>query len=162
MNGVNISGSDYPVMNELYDKIDDNKKRKMSDILKKVVSGNGIDYRFCGCTGNDNLVIISAIQTINNYDINNVFMNFIFDGNELVALTGNWINGKHDAKYHEKLVDGVNVLYKLDLENIKAIHGERIIYTLRKTDNTYFLIPGWLVSYTDKEGNYKSAYFDAL
>ena len=134
----------------------------MTAILDKVISGNGIDYRFSGCTGDEGLVIISAIQTINGYDINNIFMNFIFDGEDLVAVTGNWFNGRHKAEYHEELLDGVNVLYKLDVENIKAIHSERIIYTLRKTDNVYFLIPGWLISYTDKDGNYKSSYFDAL
>lgn len=161
-NGVNISGSDYPVMNELDDGINEEKKSIMTAILKKVVSGNGIDYRFSGCTGSEDLVIISAIQTINGYDINNIFMNFIFDGEELVAVTGNWFYGNQKAKYHEKLVDGVNVLYMLDVKNVKAIHSERIIYTLRKTDNTYFLIPGWLISYTDTEGNHKSSYFDAL
>lgn len=161
-NGVNIGGADYPLMNGIFDGVDDECRSIMTKILNKVVSGNGIDYRFSGSTGNDGMLIVSAIQTVNNYDITNIYMNFVFVENELVAVMGNWFYGNHNAEYHEELVDGVNVLYKLDIENVSEIHSESIIYVLRKADNTFFLIPGWKISYTDKDGNYKTSYFDAL
>ena len=61
------------------------------------------------------------------------------------------------------LVDGVNVLYKLNTSNVSEIKSERIVYFLRKNDSgKFFLVPGWEITYTDKNGALINEYFNAL
>ena len=60
-------------------------------------------------------------------------------------------------------VDGINALYMLDFGSVSEIKSERIVYSLRKGENTrYFLVPGWEISYKDKAGVVRKAYVDAL
>ena len=163
ISSVTVSGADVPLFVGNVGDISDIQKNTASSILDKLVSNSSVSYRFSGNSGNqDEMLILSAVQTIDGYDINNIFLNFVFEKDELIAISGNWFYGDVAPDYHEKLVDGVNVLYKLDLANVSKIYSENVVYTMRKVDNKYFLIPGWLINYSDKDGNFKSSYFDAL
>ena len=161
-NGINISGSESPLYNG-YTIIDSGFFTVISDIVSSMSQGSKLGFRVTGSTSNDEFVFITVIQTIDGGDINNAFMNFVFLNNELVHLQGNWIVESPKVKYHNSLIDGVNVLYKLDVENVKSIKSESVVYSLRFSENNKcFILPCWKIEYTDKSGNLVTEYFDAL
>ncbi len=161
--GFSMTGGDEPLNSSVDYEIDE----KLSDTILKIItelsSDSGMSYRLSGISENDAFTAVSVIQSIDDKDINGVFLNFVFDDEGVAFIKGRWITYSPKAKYHNALVDGVNVLYMLDFENISAIHSENIVYIFRKGDNNrYFLIPGWEISYTDLNGIRKTVYFDAL
>ena len=87
------------------------------------------------------------------YSSRNVLENISFTAKkgETVAFIGSTGSGKstlinliprfYDATEGEVLVDGVNVLYKLSLDEISAVTGEKIVYLMRKSQhNKYFIL----------------------
>lgn len=139
--------------------------QQQMDVIDRVVRKISPDatYRISGSSSNDEFVIISVMQMIKGHDISDVFINFVFENNEPSVIRGTWITETLTAKYHNTLVDGVNVLYKLNLENVSTVDSERIVYFLRKNESgRFFVVPGWEITYTDKDGLEKSSYFDAL
>lgn len=162
--GVSIEGAYTSVSNGLGDDVNSKNKKFIDSFVKKLSSDSYVtSYRISGYSSNEEYSVVTVIQTIDGYDLYGVYINFVFMGDEVVGLFGNWITQTPGAKYYNKLVDGVNVLYKLDFEEIGEITGEKLVYFLRRGDNNkFFVIPGWEISYIDKNGKNKKAHFDAL
>ena len=160
--GVNVSGASSAILNNDINIITETHRSVIESILQELSYDNAA-FRYAGASSNEEYVIITAMQEIGGHDIHDVYINFIFHGDEVIDISGKWIVEKVSAEYHNQLVDGVNVLYRLDLENISSIKNERLVYFLRKSDNNrYFIIPGWEITYTDKTGKLLTAYFNAL
>ncbi len=122
-----------------------------------------LSYRICGFVEKDGLKTVTAVQTISDYDIYTCNINFTFKDSELVCSYGKLVQENPKAQYHNRLMDGVNVLYKMDLSQVKAIKSERLVYLLRKSENDYYyLVPGWEITYIDSFGKQKKQYIDAL
>lgn len=162
--GVGIDGAFTRVSNGLDEDVAAKHKKAIDSFVNKLSPDSCVtSYRISGCSSNDEYSVVTAVQTIDGYDLYDVYMNFVFMGDETVGIYGTWITKTPKAKYYNKLVDGVNVLYKLDFSQIREITGEKLVYFLRRGDNNkFFVIPGWEISYTDKGGKNKTAQFDAL
>jgi len=162
-NGVNLTGGNEAIISsESFDTPDFVKAclDKFSSILN---SDTLCSYRVCGVSESDELYAVSVVQTVDGKDINEVFLNLVFENGELVIMKGSWITSSPKAKYHNSLVDGINALYMLDLNSVSEIRSEQIVYSLRKGENNrYFLVPGWEISYKDKAGAVRKSYVDAL
>jgi len=92
-----------------------------------------------------------------------MYINFIFENENLILASGKWITNSPRPEYHNTLTDGINILYNLDFDEVLEIHSERVVYSLRKAkNNSCFLLPGWEIEYTDINGKYKKVYFDAV
>ena len=162
-NGINISGIESPVMNGRTDLIDESEKDLVSLVCKKLTNSSKMNYRISGCSGDSDFFVVTAVQTVGGYDVSDAFVNFSFDGNELVSVSGKWIVEEPKAKYNNTLTDGVNVLYTLDFEQIKSIEYQRIVYVIKNADSDrYYLIPMWEISYMDKSGQKKIDLVDAI
>lgn len=161
--GAGINGENTPITNGNTDSLTANHKITIGSIVEKMSTDSGRSYRICGSSSNDEYVIVTVVQQAGGHDVNDVFINIVFLENEVVSVSGKWVVEDIRAKYHNTLVDGVNVLYKLDFENVKSIENERLVYSLRKSNNNrYFLIPCWEITYTDSAGSLCTSYFDAL
>ncbi|MBE6682064.1 MAG: hypothetical protein E7600_07265 [Ruminococcaceae bacterium] len=161
--GINIDSSVSPNFNEQTDGISDGNRKMIKTLITGLSDSADFSYRICGSSYSDEYVFVSVIQVIDGYDIPDVFLNFAFYEGEVVDISGSWITGKIKPKYHNKLMNGVNVLYKLNLEKISKINEERHVYFLRKSeDGRFFVVPGWEITYTDKNGAVKKEYFEAL
>lgn len=161
--GISIDSSQNPNINGQTDGIGDANKKMINSLVSKLNSGSSCSYRISGSSYSDEYVFVSVLQVIDGYDIPDVFLNFAFYEGEVVDISGSWITEKTKATYHNKLMDGVNVLYKLNLEKISKINEEKHVYFLRKSeDGRYFVVPGWEITYTDKNGAVKKEYFEAL
>ena len=161
--GISINGPDSANTNGLTDGIHQSYKKIIDSFTSKLSAQSGCSYRICGSSSSEDYVFVSVIPVIEEYDIADVYLNFVFFEGKLVDVSGSWITEKIKAVYHNKLIDGVNVLYKLDLEKISEINDQNHVYFLRKAeDGKYFVVPGWEITYTEKNGVVKKAYFDAL
>ena len=162
MKGINTSGKSTAITNGDLDVITDSHKNLIKRVIEEL-SSDSTTFRISGASSNDEYIIVTVIQKIGGHDIHDVYINFMFHGEEVIDISGKWIVEKVNAEYHNKLVDGVNVLYQLDIENISSIENERLVYLLRKSEyNRFFLIPGWEITYTDKSGKLLMSYFNAL
>lgn len=161
--GVSVSGADLPVFGFDEETASAEEQNVVDRICRALAEKEHNSYRISGVGGDENYKIVTAFKTIEKKDITDVYLNFVFENGTLVAATGSWFTYTPKAKYHESLTDGVNVLYKLNLADIKSVDGERTVYRLKKsTDNNCYLVPAWEISYTDKNDNARKAYFDAL
>lgn len=162
-NGIGMQNGDKPIENMQIDEISTEKLAVIDRVVSNFNNDLKLGYKITGSSSNDTFLIVTAMQTIDGNEISDSFVNFVFKDNELVLLAGKWITEQPKAKYHNTLLDGVNVLYKLNLEDVKSIDEEKVVYSLRKTDgNKYFVIPCWQIKYTDKKDNLIISYFDAL
>lgn len=161
-NSVNVSGANEPIFGGDTASVNEELKKTVESLAGSVLPKN-LSYRISGVSGEDELLVITLVETVDGYDINNAYLNFVFMNNELVKIVGNWVLVSPKAVYHEQLVDGVNALYKLDLDDTSKIVSERIVYTLRKSDeNKCFLVPGWEIEYKNKQGVDRRVFVDAL
>ena len=161
--GISMKDGDKPIENMQVDEISEENSGVIHSIISKLIYGSKLNYRITGSSSSDTFIIVTAVQTIDDNDISDAFINFVFQDNELVLLSGKWITEQPKARYHNTLLDGVNVLYKLNLENVKSINEQKVVYSLRKTDsNKYFIIPCWKITYADKNDNIVVSFFDAL
>ncbi len=162
-NGISMVNGDKPIENMQTDGITDDTAAIIDKVVSDINSGSKLGYNITGSSSSDDFLIVTAMQTIDGNEISDVYMNFVFQENELVIISGNWITEQPKAKYHNTLLDGVNVLYKLDLDFVSSIESESVVYSLRKTsENKCYIIPCWKIGYLDKDGGYKVSYFDAL
>lgn len=162
-NGVNMQYGDEPIINMQTDSIDEVVLSDIDRIISGMADDSELGYRISGSSSSDDFIIVTAMQTIDGYDINDSFINFVYSNDNLVIMRGKWIMGNPKAKYHNTLLDGVNVLYKLNLEQVKSILSEEVVYSLRISENgKCFILPCWRIEYTDKNDNIKTSFFDAL
>lgn len=161
-NGVTITGTDIPAFNNRQNELSSQIVDKITSITQKIVSQD-TSFRISGVIGEDDFYIVTVVKTVDEIDLKDVFINYVFQDGNLVAVGGNWFLSTPKARYHNTLKDGLNVLYMLDFDNLSTIKQERIVYSLQKVeDNRYFLLPVWEIVYLDNEGNQKTAYFDAI
>ena len=161
--GINISGTDMPFLNGKTDMISENKQSVILEICKTLSDKSKLNYRLSGCSGDENFSVATAVMTVDGHDCSDVFMNFVFENGELVAVFGRWIIEPVKSKYNNTLIDGINALYELDLDQVSAVTGQKISYKLKSTDSSkYYFIPVWEISYTDKNGVYKTAYIESI
>lgn len=162
-NGVSMQYGDEPIINMQTNSIDEALLSDIDRIVSGMTHDSELGYRISGSSSSEDFVIVTAMQTIDGYDINDSFINFVFSNDNLVIMRGKWIIGAPKAKYHNTLLDGVNVLYKLNLEQVKSILSEEVVYSLRISENgKCFILPCWKIEYTDNDDNIKTSYFDAL
>jgi len=160
--GSNISSNSSVIYNSDVD-VDEYQLSTVSCLVQNLSAHKSMGYRITGSVEGENYVMVSAVQTVNGIDLHDVYINFVFEEDNLVHAMGRWITVKHSAEYHEELTDGINVLYKLDFDTIGEIKSERIVYTVKKgSTGKYYLVPCWEIITADKEGNVKRDYFDAL
>ena len=161
--GVNISGIEKPVLNNRTDFLTDDNIKFLSKICDGLTVGTKMDFRISGCSGDKEFFVVTAVQTVDGHDISDAFVNFSFDNDELVSVSGKWIIEEPKAKYNNTLIDGVNVLYMLDLQQIKSIDSQRIVYVVKTADSeNCYLIPVWEVSYTDVNGEKVKELIDGI
>ena len=161
--GVAMSGGEDPIAGFDEDTVSEAALDKINEIAEGLNSKSRFGYKVSGTTFDGNYLIVTVNQTISGYDIDGIYMNIVFENDSVIIVSGKWITSSAKAEYHNKLTDGVNVLYNLDFEDVTEIHGERIVYSLRSADNErMFLLPRWEISYSDKNENLRKAYFDAV
>ena len=124
---------------------------------------NNSDFRITGSVNDGEYCIVSVVQTFNDIEYKDVYINFVFDENGLVHAVGSWVTYDMTAQYHEMLSDGVNALYKLKLDNVSEVVSERIVYSLKKgNDSKYFVVPCWEIAFVDKKGVTVKEYIEAF
>ena len=161
--GLSMKNGDEPIENMQTEEISDKVTSDIERIVSGLTFGSRLGYKIKGSSSNDTFLIVTVMQTVDNSDISNAYMNFVFQDEELVILYANLITGSPKAKYHNTLLDGVNVLYKLNLDEVKEIQSEEVVYTVKQTDNSNcFIVPCWKIKYFDKNEKLVTAYFDAL
>jgi len=161
--GIDMSYGEKPILNSQTENVSKAVYDCIDRISSALAGTSQFGYVVTGSSSNDSILIVTAMQTVDGNVIKDVYLNYVFVDGELVILSGNWITSSLKAKYHNTLTDGVNVLYKLDLENVVSVISERIVYSLGMTeDNKYYLLPRWEVVYTEKNGSVNTAYIDAL
>ncbi len=159
---VTINSSE-PVYNGDAAEIGDSSKALVEKIARSLNKNSDIQYEISGYNSYEDTEYVTVIQKIDEYEIYGAYINFIFVENKLVAATGKWITTEPKREYHDSLVDGINVLYKLDLDNVSAILEEKLIYSYKSTENdNYYLVPGWEITYIDNNDNLLVSRFDAL
>ncbi len=160
--GSNITANSPQLVNSEINP-DAEKSALIEKIINRLVDENTKSYRITGSISNEEYDIISAAQTFNGLDVSGVYINFVFENDVLVHAFGSWITEKPELGYHEKLTDGINVLYDMDFDNVSSIIGQRIVYCLKKgNSNNYYLLPCWEITTVDSEGNVLKEYFDAI
>lgn len=160
--GSNITASSPQLVNSEINP-DAEKSALIEKIISRLSDENSKSYRITGSIINDEYEIISVVQTLNGLDVSGVYINFMFENDVLVHAFGSWITEKPTLGYHEKLTDGINVLYDLDFDNVSGIIGQRIVYCLKKgNSNKYYLLPCWEITTVDDDGNVVKEYFDAI
>ena len=110
-------------------------------------------------------VIAEICQTAGGTDITGMTMKISISAEDydIMSASGNWITFPVSAKYTDSLTDGINIIYKLDLENVSAVNSERIVYSARNVrENVMYLVPVWEISYNNADSDELMAYIDAL
>lgn len=161
--GVNVSGTEKPVTNGRTDLLTDENTKLLSLICNNLTNGSEMDTRISGCSGDSESFVVTVLQTVDGHDISDSYINFTFDENELVSVSGKWIVEEPKEKYNNKLTDGVNALYSLDFQQIDKITQQRIVYVMNNAESKrYYLIPMWEISYVSKNGNKVKELVDAI
>ncbi len=162
-NGINISGVNSPIINGNLSDINAATRTKVKNIVENLTFNYDIEYEWAGSSTNDGIEIVTVIQKIDDYAINGAYMNFVFDEQKLIMSNGKWITGKPERRYNVSLIDGINVLYKIKLENVSEILEEKLVYSYKKTENNkYYLIPVWEITYLDLNENIVVEFIDTL
>ncbi len=143
--------------------VEEEKKQTIDTLINNLTVGKNISHTLTGSIESEQYHIVSTVQTLNGKEISGVFINFVFEEDILVNVIGKWIPYEPTLRYHEKMADGINVIYKMNLEQVSAVTDENLVYLLRKGENnTYFILPSWEIVIRDKNGNTKKNYFEAL
>ena len=161
-NGVNVTGTENPVFNNRQSEMSPSLIDKVTSVAQKISSQN-TSFRISGVLGEENMCFVTLVKTVDKIDIKDIYINFVFHQDTLVAVQGHWFIDYPVPEYHNTLIDGLNVLYKLDFASVNEIKNERLMYSLQKAENNrYFLLPVWEITYLDKSGSIKTSYIDAL
>lgn len=124
---------------------------------------NGVSYSVTGALKRGEYTYVSLTQNVGGCAVNDMYVNVLFDGKQIVYSTGNYIFSDMKRSYKQELVDGVNALKGIDVNNTSEIVSERIVYMYRYGDaGLSYLIPVWKIEYIDIEGTLKTQYVDAI
>ena len=126
-NGISMYYGDEPIVNMQQDGLTDEILKVIDTLIRDISSSSRLGYSITGCSLSDDYLIVTAMQTIDGNEINDVYINFVLQNNEPVIISGSWITDVPKAKYHNTLTDGVNVLFKLDIEDVKTVLSERVV-----------------------------------
>lgn len=150
----------------------ENKNTVLSNESKKVIDS----FLKCISLKNEHKYVVSGISEISEgtyvciksivndkCPLENMYINFYIKNKELVYADGNWVFSNFKKSYKEQLVDGINVLNRINISAVSTIVSENIVYMYRGTGSgRYYLIPMWKIEYIDTNGNIKIQYIDAI
>lgn len=108
--------------------------------------------------------IIFCAQTADGVTLPEYISRFYFSPTgELALVYGHFFVGEAEKAYSATLLDGVNLIYKMNLENVSEIIGERDAFSVIaiEGDNFYF-VPSYSVIYKDKKGNIANHIYDSV
>ncbi len=108
--------------------------------------------------------IVFCVQTADGVILPEYVSRFYFSPTgELALVYGHFFIGEADKAYSATLLDGVNLIYKINLDNVSEIIGERNAFSVIaiEGDNFYF-VPSYSVIYKDKKGNIVNHIYDSV
>ena len=162
-NLVNVNGGEEIIYSGDVSVLDDEIVNKIETLAQSLNNKGNMSYRISGVSGEDELFVVSVLQTVDGCDINNCYMNFVCNADGIVKLYGKWIPEEPKAMYHEVLCDGVNALYKLNINNVTKVLSENVVYAMRRLEEEkYYLLPVWEIEYIDSESNVVREYVEAI
>lgn len=160
--GSGISTATSAIYNDETD-ISEPYKKIIDDVVGCLNESKKMSGVITGSTYNDEYEIVSVTQYFNGFEVDGAYINFVFENEKLVHALGSWIVSLPKAKYHEETTDGINVIYKLELDDISEILEEKRAYSLKTGENgNYYLFPCWKITVKDKKGKLVSHCIDAL
>ena len=112
--------------------LDSKKVEFIERTIRSLSQDKKAGFKITGVINDGEYCIVSVVQSYNGIEFKDVYINFVFDESGLVHALGSWITSEFVPKYHEMLADGINAVYKLELDNISRIISERVLYTLKK------------------------------
>lgn len=143
-------------------KISADEQKAVSDFANALCFGD-CSWYITGSDVTDDGIVITLKQSTSGTSIDGAYMNVELWNTRVIAACGTWITEDIKERYYNPLLDGINVLYKLDLDNISAINYEKIVYSVRNLDKkTYYLLPVWEISCLDNNGKTQIFHIDAL
>lgn len=141
------------------------QKQRLDAFVNALNSDGTFGYRIMSLENRGFYVIAEICQTAGGTDITGMTMKISISAEDydIMSASGNWITFPVSAKYTDSLTDGINIIYKLDLENVSAVNSERIVYSARNVrENVMYLVPVWEISYNNADSDELMAYIDAL
>ena len=122
------------------------------------------DYTLQGVlTRSDGVYVCLSQNIAGAYPVNDMFVNLYLREDHVAYACGNRMFAALQRSYSQPLIDGVNALRSLELDGVKEILSEQIVYVHRSTGgDTYYLIPVWKITYLDTDGVFQTQYVDAI
>lgn len=142
------------------------EKRGLSAFLEALSASKsaGGAYSVRGVIRNENGVLVCVSQNVyDDHRISDMYFNLFLTDNGVEYATGSRVLASFVRSYGEKLIDGVNALYSINLSEVSRILSQNIVYENRSLGNgIYYLIPRWEIVYLDHSSVERTQYMDAL
>lgn len=141
------------------------QKHRLDAFVNALNSDATFGYRIKSLENRGFYVVAEICQTAGTTDIAgmNVKICISAEDSDIMSASGNWITFPVSSKYSDSLIDGINVIFKLELENVSAVNSEKMVYSARNVrENVMYLVPVWEISYTNSDSDETTAHIDAL
>lgn len=121
-------------------------------------------YTVLGVNFSEDQSVVCVSQNVyDDFEISNMYVNAVIENGKVVCAVGSYIFDSLKKSYRQPLSDGINSLRSLQLEDVKKIISQRIVYSYRAADSgSYYLIPVWEIIYTAQSGETVTKYVDAI
>ena len=108
--------------------------------------------------------IVFCVQTADDIDLPAYTARFYFSSDdELLLADGEFFIGEAEKAYSAALLDGINLIYRMELSEVSEIISESNAFSVIaiEGDSNYF-VPSYSVIYKDKNGNIVNHIYDSV
>lgn len=164
-------GIDTVKMKELYGEKREDRASSLSAKAKKAVSGFFTsvysDSLFSYVTDlsfeHDGGEIVGCTLTLEGMPVFDMSLCFYIKDGEIVYFNGSLPQGDVLAKYHNELIDGVNILFNLEAQDNVEIISQTLGYSTVKFDSeSYLAVPAWRFTEKNQDGTTSDSVYDAV
>lgn len=135
-------------------------KKFFTSLYGKV--GAGKYYKILGAENSPCGLVISCAMKIDGYEVCDKILNFCISDGKIMYIKGSWCFLPHEKSYDCDLIDGVNILYKTEKENITVLSEKMAYLSIKYENGKYFVIPTWILKYTYAGGDAINCLVDAV
>lgn len=127
-------------------------------------TSSNIDFKYCMESNLHGATIVSTVGTLDKIAIPHMTMSFVFDQDDnLLYARGAVFSGEIEKAYAEKLIDGVNAVYQINLDEVSEIVDESFAFSVVKIENKrYYFVPSWSVEIVGSDGKGRVLLFDSI
>ncbi len=138
-------------------------KKVISNFFEDVYSTSPIGYSISRTSALDGGYLVTCQLTLDSIPLCDMSLSFFVNDGKINYIKGTLPTDKITAEYNNELIDGVNILFRLDEQGEITIINESLVYAAVKYDTeSYFFVPSRHFTYKSADGITSHSVYDSI